>query len=437
MPGQGLISADHALLLRLLRIPTAGPLESGTTSGSRVALRRAQREYATAAAAVGFDVVRNGPAGLTDVNREGVPLIVWEAARNPEFLAVQPSLVLRLGPWLPTSRTVMFNVHLDTVAGDGTRPGFDGVRFTGRGAIDAKGQAVALLAGIRAARARDRAIGSTVSVLIQAVSGEEGGAMGTIGTRPLVRAGYYGRLNIFCEPTGLRYLTRASAAMTACVRVNGSDAIDDHPESGHNASVLLGFLAQYFASAATVSNLPEPGHRPCIAGLRTGDAHNRVYGTGELLMNLSYTSPGAASELERWVNATLSAGLVEFRRRFAESRLIARTAQDAPSITSLHWSKRGLPSLHHGDAWGEAILTAAGVPRLPDHDPAFTCDAIWMSGVPDTCTAVLGAGSLEDNNAHACGEYADVDELDSFAESVASIVTTFARSSTTKELTLS
>src|SRR2546430_999817 len=57
-----------------------------------------------------------------------VPARVGEALDVPGFLADQPSLVLRLGPDLPAVRTVMFNVHLDTVAG--VQPvGFDGECF--------------------------------------------------------------------------------------------------------------------------------------------------------------------------------------------------------------------------------------------------------------------------------------------------------------------
>src|SRR5712692_8801428 len=70
---------------------------------------------------------------------------------------------------------VMFNVHLDTVAG-GASPSFDGGRFLGRGAIDAKGPAVALLAGMRTAAEAEPGIADGSSVLIQAVAGEEGGA---------------------------------------------------------------------------------------------------------------------------------------------------------------------------------------------------------------------------------------------------------------------
>ncbi|GAB2957828.1 M20/M25/M40 family metallo-hydrolase [Saccharothrix stipae] len=296
-----MIGEDRDLLLRLLDLPTAGPLE--TTDDVR--LWDAVHLYSEAAEGFGMRTVHLGPARAADVLRHDVPAVVREAiAADPCFLECQPSLVLRVGQSGPV---VMFNVHLDTVA-PFEPAGFDGVRFHGRGAIDAKGPSVALLAGVRAAMT-DPAVGRDVSVLIQAVSGAEGGAMGVFGTRPLVEAGYHGSLNLFCEPTSLRYLPRSTAAMTASVQVRGEDAVDDHPA-------------------------PPP--------------------------------------------------------------------QDVPLLDGV-------------------------VPRWPAHEPAFTCDAIWPADVPGAHTAILGPGSLEDDNAHAPGEHADVADLDRFADVVRDIVVRFAR----------
>jgi acetylornithine deacetylase/succinyl-diaminopimelate desuccinylase-like protein len=409
---------DHELLLRLLRTPTAGPLETDTPAAR---LWAAQRMYAEAAADVGLVPVHHAPATIADASRDDVPALVRSSAEDPDFLAAQPSLVLRLGPELPRSATVMCNVHLDTVAGD-QPAGFAGGRFLGRGAIDAKGPAVALLAGIRAACAAEPALGRDVGVLVQAVAGEEGGALGTIGTRPLVEAGFVGRLNVFCEPTGSRYLTRATASMTARVRVDGEDSVDDEPGAGHNASVLLGFLAQYLARA--LDGRHDDG-RPCVAGLHTGDRHNRVYGCSELLVNLSYGVPATGAVLVDAVTSALRAGLAEFADTFAGTREFARTARDARRITTLEWDKRGLPCLAGADPWTHELMAAAGVAEWPADQPAFTCDAIWLHGVPGTGTVVLGPGSLAANNAHAEGEFADLAELEDFAAVLARVLTTF------------
>jgi acetylornithine deacetylase/succinyl-diaminopimelate desuccinylase-like protein len=418
-----LLDVERELLLRLLRLPTAGPLETGHDSAPP-RLWEAQHAYAVAAARLGMAAVRHGPASAEWALREDVPLAVRQAVGEiPGFLHSQPSLVLRLGPPLPKTATVMFNVHLDTVSG--AEPvTFDGTRFTGRGAIDAKGPAVALLAGIRAATAAEPSIGRDVGVLIQAVSAEEGGAMGTIGTRPLVEGGYYGRLNVFCEPTGLRYLPRATAAMTACVQVRGVDAVDDRPEAGHNATVLLGFLAQHLG-AALAARSGEP--RLCVAGIHTGRMHNRVYGTGQLLLNVAYESPESGARLESAVHAAVAEGLAVFATRFGATREFARTAADAARVTTVDWHKRGLPTLTGCDQWCDDLLgREAGVARWPDDEPSFSCDAIWMHGRPGTSTVVFGPGLLDRNHAHARGEHADLADLEGFAAAVARILVGFA-----------
>ncbi|GAB3300015.1 M20/M25/M40 family metallo-hydrolase [Parasphingorhabdus pacifica] len=413
--------ADTDLLLRLLDTPTVGLLET-SQDDPPPRFWQAQRTYAAAAEAIGFHVVRHGSPPAHVLTREDVPSTVHRAASDDDFLVRQPSLVLRLGPELPRAATVMFNVHLDTVAG--IEPvGLDGGRFSGRGAIDAKGPAVALLAGIRHAVRAEPALGRDVAVLVQAVAGEEGGAMGTFGTRPLVEDGFVGRLNIFCEPTGLRYLPRSTASMTARVRVDGHSAVDDCPDAGHNATVLLGYLAQHLAER--LDSRSRPG-RLCVAGVHTGDLHNRVYGAGELLINLSYASSAEGSAAETALVEAVTGGIERFGHTFTGTREFARTAAEATAITRVDWLKRGLPSLHNSDSWAEELLSRAGVARWPDDEPAFTCDAIWMDGVPDVYTAVLGPGSLDGNNAHAAGEYADLDELDAFASAVFALLTDFA-----------
>lgn len=412
-----LTGADHELLVRLLGLPTAGPLESPDPPR----LWEAQAEYARHAGAItGCTVLHHAAADRAVLDRPGVPAPVRAAADRPGFLDGQPSLVLRLGPPRPRADTVMFNVHLDTVAGQ-EPVSFDGTVFRGRGAVDAKGPAVALLAGIRDAARRHPGIGGGVSVLVQAVAGEEGGAMGTFGTRPLVEQGFVGGLNVFCEPTGLRYLPRATASATARVRVAGSGAVDDRPGDGHNATVLLGFLAQHLAS-----HLPRDGGHACIAGLHTGTRHNRVYGSGELLVNLGYQTEAAGRRLTRALDRAVTEGLARFGERFAGVPELARTAADATAVTTVDWIKRDLPVLTDGGPGVPVLMAAADIPRWPDHEPAFTCDAIWMSGVPGAATVVLGPGDLAANNAHADGEFVALADLAAFAEQVSRLLRTFA-----------
>jgi hypothetical protein len=214
--------------------------------------------------------------------------------------------------------------------------------------------------------------------------------------------------------------------MTACLRVDGEDAIDDNPGAGHNATILLGFLAQHLAAA--LGGQDEAGARVCIAGLHTGTLHNRVYGSGRLLLNMAYGSAQAGRRLEAALEAAVRAGLGEFRARFGCHPNLARTARDAAAVTHLEWLKRGLPALDNADPWADRLLAGqAGLTPWPGSEPAFTCDAIWMHGVPGAVTVVFGPGDLAEGNAHAAGEHVSESELDGFASDIAKLLVAFAR----------
>jgi acetylornithine deacetylase/succinyl-diaminopimelate desuccinylase-like protein len=206
--------------------------------------------------------------------------------------------------------------------------------------------------------------------------------------------------------------------------VAGRDAIDDQPGAGHNASVLLGFLASYLAEV-----LPGGAEdaRVCIAGLHTGTLHNRVYGRGQLLLNLAYGSTSTGRLLEAVTETAVAEGVARFRGRFRGHRDLALTAAEADSVTTVEWLKRGLPALSGTDPWVDLIAAEAGLARWPDGDLAFTCDAIWMHGLKDAATIVLGPGDLVEGNAHAAGEHIDIGEMDGFASDIARLLVAFAR----------
>ncbi|TMC08643.1 MAG: M20 family metallopeptidase [Chloroflexi bacterium] len=412
---------DERLLLDLLEIDTVTPMEGGSGAGLRVA----QERLAAGARAIGFDVELFEPPPPSALEPPELPLTVRERAADlgGAFLGLQPNLVLRLGRQ-PRARTLVFNCHLDTVA-DHLPVRRRGDIVYGRGAVDAKGQAAGVLAGVRLALEAAPDLGRSISVLIHAVGGEEGGAMGFTGTRVLAERGCVGRLNVVAEPTRLAILDRTTASMTARVEVTGDGSTDDEPAAGHNATIALGGLVHHLTRhlAPRVQAL---GGKLCIAGLHTGTTHNRVHGSGQLLVNFAYGSAPVAAAIERCVEEELAAGLRALRADLAGVGVARRTAADLPDICRLVWLKRGLPVLDNRDPGLEAVLRRAGIGR---HDGSgglqpFTCDAMWLQ-CHDSYTVVLGAGDLATNQAHADGEHVAISELAALASAVADLVLAF------------
>ena len=322
--------SEDALLLDLLTMDTVTPMETGRHS----ALARAHDRVTTYAVDAGFVVEHRAPPARDTLAGPHVPVTVRERAdaMGDGFLRNQPNLVLRMGPRRSPARTIVFNGHLDTVSG--TPPvTVDGDVVTGRGAIDAKGPTVAALAGIRAAAAADRALPQRASILVQLVGGEEGGAMGVYGTRELVARRFTGRLNIVVEPTRLEFFDTATASMTASIRVEGEGATDDAPDCGENATLILSFVACHLVEQVG----PEAERRHaklCVAGIKTGTMHNRVFGTGELLVNVAYRGSADGAALQREVELAFESSVGAFRRCFADLAITRRSASRMADVVA-------------------------------------------------------------------------------------------------------
>jgi acetylornithine deacetylase/succinyl-diaminopimelate desuccinylase-like protein len=414
---------DADLLLELLRTPTVTPMETGRRS----AIGTAQLLMADLAEELGFEVELHELPPAAALDAPGVPLSVLEVAERmgrTEFLSCQPSMVLRLGSGGDHERTLMLNAHLDTVGGEVPVGERDGV-FSGRGAVDMKGPAVALLAAVRTALRERPDLTERVTVLLQLVAGEESGAMGSYGTRLLVERGLTGRLNVFAEPSGGVYFDSCTASMTARVRVRGRGSTDDEPEAGENATLLLGHVAVELA-ARLDGPAADTGCKVCVGGLATGTMHDRVYGEGSLMVNVAYPSAAAAQAMEGALEAAVRDACASFAERFAELGVASRTARAAERICHVEWVKRGLPTLAGRDPEIEHRLAAIGIDRLPESRSRerFTCDAIWGSLAPGY-TIVCGPGSLRDNCAHAPDEHVHRRDLEHYARAAARLVLDF------------
>jgi acetylornithine deacetylase/succinyl-diaminopimelate desuccinylase-like protein len=172
-----------------------------------------------------------------------------------------------------------------------------------------------------------------------------------------------------------------------------------------------------------------------VAGMHTGHLHNRVYGSGRLLLNLTYPDAATGRRLEKLAEGAFADGLGTFAAAFGDVSGMRRTARDASRIARLEWVKRGLPALAGPESpWARRLAADAGLDWWPPGEPAFTCDAIWMAGVPGTYTAVFGPGDLAGNGAHADGEFAALDDLDEHARAVARLLVAFARRTREEDL---
>ncbi|MFC0562545.1 M20/M25/M40 family metallo-hydrolase [Halalkalibacter alkalisediminis] len=435
-----LFTSEHSkLLLDLLEMNTVSPMETGRLSE----IPRAQKMYANYAvekSGGNCEIVYHQSPDPSILTLEDVPISIRECAHQLGhlFWENQSNLVLRFGQKRPVEKTIMFNFHIDTV--DGMFPvTFDGETYRGRGAVDMKGPGVALLAGIQAAVSQKADLLDDTSILIQCVSGEEGGAMGFYGTKQLADKGYIGRFNLFAEPSGGVYFDRSSTSMTARIDVFGQDSTDDAPDQGHNATLLLGYVAQRL-----MKELPEQiekeGGKMCLAGLHTGNMHNKVYGSGQLLLNFAYVTTESGRQIKAWVEEAFLAAVNRFRIEFSSVPTAAATVKEAKDISQLTWIKQGLPVLMNRHAELEHFLGSLGLKRNPDDqvEKAFTCDAMWVQA-NDVYTVVYGPGSLEGNLAHAKGEYINKRDLERYASFIYNLLLKYsaiAQTKSTKELNI-
>ena len=122
------------------------------------------------------------------------------------------------------SRALILNGHLDVVsAGNAelwTQPPFAGVirggRLYGRGACDMKSGVAAAIFAVQALKHLGRMPGG--DVIVQTVSGEESGGIGTLTT---IVKGYRADAAIILEPTRLRMCPIQSGALTFRLRIQG------------------------------------------------------------------------------------------------------------------------------------------------------------------------------------------------------------------------
>lgn len=405
-----MLEQEHIeLLLKLASINTVSPMETGQPSY----LAQANAVYAEAAVAAGMQVLYQGPGVLSDV----APLSVLRRrdTMGEDFLNNQPCLVLGSGNWQDTPRTMMFNFHMDTV-GPHLPVHFSNGTFYGRGVADNKGPGVAVLAAIAAWKRRYANNTRAPGLLIQCVGGEEGGAMGVYSTRWLMQQGYYGSLNLFVIPSEMKYFDESTTSMTAELQFNGQGSTDDAPSAGDNATLVLAALIQSIARYLA-KPLEEISVKMTVAGMHTGDMHNRVYGQGRALFNFSYRSQATGRQTEALFTQALDLAKQQFIAEFSGFPLFKRSADTLEKTLQSIWLKKDLPVLNNRNAKWENVLTQTDIMRHSDSTSTFTCDAMWGQR-SDCYTIMFGPGSLAHNGAHTEHEHLSLTVLNEFSAAI-------------------
>ena len=414
------------LLTDLLHINCVTPMETDEISN----LPEALALFKSAAESLGFIALYNQDpkSFISDDPTLPSPILQKIHYFGDDFYHSQPSLVLAFGSASEPEKTIMFNVHMDTVSPH-LKVSIQEGKILGRGAVDMKGPAVAILAAIEGLRREFPDLEKHIRIFIQCVAGEEGGAMGYYGTKILTELGYTGRLNIFAEPTNTYFFDHATTSMTLAIKVSGRGVTDDHPEAGDNATVLLGFLADYFAENLTPV-LAMQDIKMCIAGIHTGTFHNRVYGDGSLHINFAYKSLLSGINAKKCIEDSFTQACHLFDKKFRNNKNLAVTVKNLRKITQLQWIKSGLPVLANRDDEMERLLERTAIKKLPPElsDHAFTCDALWVQG-DQQYTIVYGPGSLLENGAHTQDEFVSIADLEDYAQKIALLIMNFTRGS--------
>jgi acetylornithine deacetylase len=320
----------------------------------------------------------------------------------------RPNLVARIGgSGDDSSRSLMFNGHLDVVGVEGMiHPPFsaeerDG-RLYGRGSADMKGGIAAMCAAaLRAAHG-----GARGEIIVAAVADEE---YESLGTRALLANGIRADACIVTEPTRLAIMPAHRGFVWIEVEISGRAAHGSRWDIGvdaiRHAGLLLAELDAYDAEVLPARTHPLLGRGSLHASLIEGGIGMSTYPDRCVLKLERRTIPGetaadALDEVERCC-ARLRARRTTFA---ADVRLLVAqgpsdVAVDAPLVQALGAALRGCEervAVEGMSAWTDAAL-------------------LNEAGVPAVC---FGPGDI--SLAHAAEEYIPLDEIDRAAAVLAS-----------------
>ncbi len=312
---------------------------------------------------------------------------------------------------------LVLNGHVDVV-GPGTVPWTTGPwsgerqdgRLYGRGAVDMKGAVVALLHALAALRA---AGASTPEIVLQCVSSEEDGGLGTFAA--LERDAAFDAA-LIAEPTGWDVVCAQAGALTfrcvvpgraahAAYRLEGCSAIDRYVRV-HAALADLEARMNRAVEHPLMRDLELP--YPLLVGRAAGgewssQVPDRVEAEGRIGVPVGADAASVRAALEDAVAAALDDGEAPAEVHWTGGAFLpAETAADHPwavRVAAAVSAERGVPARVAGVPWGAdmRLFAARGIPCVM-------------------------AGTTGIERAHAVDEWVAVDELVAVARTVIRLV---------------
>lgn len=317
---------------------------------------------------------------------------VWEGADN-----VLAALRFGDGPRL------VFNSHMDVVdpsTQSWHTPPYEPVRsrgrIFGRGACDAKGSLVAMLAAME--RLTRAPVGLVGELLLTAVVAEEAGG---IGSRHLAAAGLSADAAVVGEPTGLRVAHAHKGTYMKRLRFIGQAAHSASPWLGRNAVAdAAAFVAATEVETQRLAARPHPSLGPATMTVTVcsgGRLQNTVPAEAELLVDRRLV-PGET-------HAQCDVELV---------RILADLTVRRPGLTVLE-PEVVVATVPSETQVTEGVVTSAlravnGVGRAQPRPVGFNagCDMSKLVGI-GIPTVICGPGELA--QAHGPDEYVDEQQV--------------------------
>jgi hypothetical protein len=205
-------------LIALIDINTSPPEAGGAPSR----IERAQDLYAFLAEGLGMRTVFSSQSSQ-NARTEHINT-------KARWLLNQPHRVFEIGKG-DVQHTLMFNFHMDTLGphlAHQVKDSEHGKLLIGRGVLDAKGPAIALLAAVAQISEQRPEIFEHIRIVIQMLGSAKDCAMSAQNTITLVELGLYGHLNVFMQANDARHFESITHARRETMGLSDDSTSDLH-----------------------------------------------------------------------------------------------------------------------------------------------------------------------------------------------------------------